>query len=250
MRPLSAAELLGAWEQALAEPPVQQALALLAAACPETPVEDLARESVGRRDARLLRLREWTFGPRLVSLASCPRCGERLETDFDVAEIRVDGAGEGPAEPLAISISGYELTFRLPNSLDLLDLASLAAVGDGLEEARRRLLARCLLGARSADGGEASLDHLPETALQAVADRMAEADPQGEVQLALRCPACSHAWPAVFDIASYFWTEVDAWARGLLREIHVLASAYGWWEGEILALSPWRRRAYLELIGG
>src|SRR3712207_8173915 len=55
-----------------------------------------SRESVGRRDARLLTLREWTFGPRLVSLASCPLCAERLETAFDAAEIRVASHEEGP----------------------------------------------------------------------------------------------------------------------------------------------------------
>ncbi len=247
MRPLSAPELLAAWERSLAEPPALRALVLLAAACPETSAEDLARESIGRRDARLLTLREWTFGPQLVSLASCPVCGERLETAFDVAEIRVPGGEEAPAEPLSLTVAGCELTFRLPDSLDL---AALADAGDGLEGARRRLLARCLLNARGEDGGEVPLDRLPEAAFQAVADRMAEADPQGDVQLSLRCPACSHAWPAPFDIASFFWTEVEAWGRLLLHEIHVLASAYCWPEELILALSPWRRRAYLELIGG
>lgn len=246
MRPLSAAELLAAWERALAEPPVQRALTLLAAACPETPVDDLARESVGRRDARLLTLREWAFGPRLLSVASCPACGERLETAFEVAAIRVAGSDELPIE-LALSFAGSELTFRLPNSLDV---ASLAAGGGDREEVRRRLLARCLIGARDSNGTELPFDALPAEALEAVVARMAESDPQGDVELALRCPSCSHAWPAPFDIASFLWTEVDAWARVLLHEIHVLASAYGWPEGQILALSPWRRRAYLELAAG
>ncbi|HKI02137.1 MAG TPA: phage baseplate protein, partial [Thermoanaerobaculia bacterium] len=61
MRPLSAPELLEAWERGLAGHPVQRALLLVAAACPGTPPEELARESVGRRDGRLLTLREWTF---------------------------------------------------------------------------------------------------------------------------------------------------------------------------------------------
>jgi len=246
MRPLSVPELLEAWERGLAEPPVRRALALLAAACPETPVEDLARESMGRRDARLLTLREWTFGSRLVALADCPACGELLETAFDAAEIRVPGALEGPAEPLSLTVAGCALTLRLPNSLDV----AAVAAGEDLEMARHWLLVRCLLDARGPDGEEVSLDRLPAAALQTIGDRMAAADPQGDVELALRCPACGHAWPAVFDIASYFWTEVDAWARVLLHEIHTLASAYGWREGDILALSPWRRRAYLELIGG
>jgi hypothetical protein len=242
MRPLTAQELLDAWERGLSETPVRRALALLAAACPEATPAELARESVGRRDGRLLTLREQTFGPRLVSLASCPACGERLETAFDVADVRVKETGDG-AEPLSLSVAGHELTFRLPNSLDL---ASLAACED-LDEARRRLLGRCLL---PAPGEEVAVERLPEEALQAVADRMAAADPQGDVELALSCPACGHAWPAAFDIATFFWTEVDAWARVLLHEIHILASAYGWREADILALTPWRRRAYLELIGG
>jgi hypothetical protein len=105
MRPLTAQELLDVWERGLALPPVQRALALLAAACPETPPEALARESVGRRDGRLLWLREWTFGPRLVSLAACPACGERLETAFDVADIRVEetGRSRSPSPPPAAS---------------------------------------------------------------------------------------------------------------------------------------------------
>jgi hypothetical protein len=121
MRVFSAQELLDAWERGLAEPPVRRALILVAAACPEATFEDLARESVGRRDARLLTLREWTFGPRLVSLASCPACGERLETAFDVADIRTPEGGA--EEPLALTTGGYELTFRLPNSLDVSAMA-------------------------------------------------------------------------------------------------------------------------------
>lgn len=242
MRPLTAQELLDAWERGLGEPPVQRALTLLAAACPETLPEQLARESVGRRDGRLLSLREWTFGPRLVSLAACPACGERLETAFDVADVRVSGTlaetGDG-AEPLAVSVAGRDLRFRLPNSLDL------AALVPG-KDARRTLLGRCLLPA----GEKIDVEELPEAALQAVAERMAAADPQGDVQLALQCPACGHAWAAAFDIVSFLWTEVDAWARVLLHEIHTLASAYGWREAEILALTPWRRRSYLELIRG
>src|SRR5947208_5540995 len=101
MRPLTAQELLDAWERGLSEPPVQRALALLAAACPETTPTELARESVGRRDGRLLTLREQTFGPRLVSLAACPACGERRETAFDVADVRARKTGDG-AGPLPL----------------------------------------------------------------------------------------------------------------------------------------------------
>lgn len=245
MRPLSAQELLDAWERGQTEPPVRRTLALLDAACPDSTLDELARESVGRRDGRLMTLREWTFGPRLVSLADCPACGARLETAFDLSEIRAEETGAGPAEPLSLAVSGCELTFRLPNSLDVASLPS----GEDLEAARRRLLGRCLLGARGPDGEEVPFDRLPEAALQAVVERMAAADPQGDVEIALACPACGKAWAMAFDIASFFWTEVDAWARVLLDEVHALAAAYCWPEADILALSPWRRRSYLERIG-
>ena len=42
--------------------------------------------------------------------------------------------------------------------------------------------------------------------------------------------------------------EVQARARRLLREVDVLARAYGWTEADVLALSEQRRTAYLEIV--
>jgi hypothetical protein len=78
---------------------------------------------------------------------------------------------------------------------------------------------------------------------------MSELDPQGDVQIALNCTQCSHRWDAPLDIASFVWSEIHAWVVRLLNEVHALALAYGWRESDILAMSPWRRQAYLELIG-
>ena len=78
---------------------------------------------------------------------------------------------------------------------------------------------------------------------------MAEADPQAEVELALNCPACGEGWQAPFDIESFFWDEIGAWARRVLGEVHVLASSYGWRESDILNMSAWRRQFYIDLIG-
>jgi hypothetical protein len=94
-----------------------------------------------------------------------------------------------------------------------------------------------------------AVDLLPADVLGAVEDQMAAADPQADVRLALSCPACGHQWQEVFDIVSFLWGEVQAWALRLLREVHTLASAYGWSEADILALSPQRRQMYLEMVG-
>lgn len=247
MRALSAFELLHVWERGLTQPPAQRALALLAAACPDTPLDALARLSIGQRDARLLMLREWVFGPQLVSLAVCPACGERLELTFNVADIRVSVEVE-PVEALSLSADGHEVRFRLPNSLDLVAIAGhKAPVGDkDVAGARRLLLERCLLTVQQ-DGEETPGDPLPSNVVDAVMERMAQADPQADVQLALSCPECGYDWQVAFGIVSFFWSEINVWAYRILGEVHVLASAYGWSEDDILAMSPWRRQFYLSL---
>lgn len=247
MRVLPAAVMLNVWERGRVQPPTQRALTLLAAANPDTSPDALAYLSIGQRDARLLTLREWTFGSQLVSLTTCPSCGERLELTFDVADIRahsplqVDGGEE--AEPLYLNMAGYEVCFRLPSSLDLTAVISSADTA----ATRHLLLERCLLAARH-HGEEVATDELPAEVIDAVVERMAQSDSQADVQLALSCPVCGHHWHPVFDIASFFWSEISAWAYRTLREVHALASAYGWREADILAMSPWRRQLYLELV--
>lgn len=243
MRPLSAVELLGVWEQGLAQPPTQRALALLAAACPEASPNALAELSIGQRDARLLTLREWTFGSNVVSLATCRACGERLELTFEVANIRVEPETE-PAETLGLVNDGYEVQFRLPNSLDL---AAISGNDANVAASRRLLLERCLVAAHQG-GKPASPDQLPADVVNAVVEQMAQVDPQADVQLKLTCPACDHQWQVAFDIVSFFCSEISAWAHRVLREVHILASAYGWREADILAMSPWRRQLYLEMV--
>ncbi len=241
MRALTAAALLDVWERAYGQTPAAQALALLGAACPETPPADLAVWPVGRRDGTLLALRAQTFGPALTAQATCPACGERLELPLAAADLAASGAAPDAA-PLHVTLDGYDVEFRVPAAGDL---AALAAAGP---DAARWLLARCVRVATH-DGAACAAEALPPAVVAAVAERMAAADPLADIRLALTCPACDHAWRAPFDIVSYLWAEVDAWAYRLLREVHTLAAAYGWSEEAILALSPWRRQCYLGMLG-
>lgn len=235
-------ELLRAWERGLAQRPVQRALTLLTAAWPDTPPDVLAGLPIGQRDARLLTLRESIFGPHLVSLATCPNCGESLELSFDAADIQL--APEiRPEEELRVSIDGYEVRFRLPNSRDLVAIA-----GEADSATTRHLLLECCLLAVVHDDKAQPVNQLPAHIEQAVVERMAHHDSQADIQLALTCPACQHQWQARFDVLSFFWAELDAWACRILYEVHILASAYGWREADILALSPRRRRIYLDMV--
>ncbi|HSB09201.1 MAG TPA: phage baseplate protein, partial [Blastocatellia bacterium] len=222
MRPLSASELLNAWEKSLSEPPSTRALALLSAACSDVAPQALARLSIGQRDARLLTLREWAFGAQLDSVANCPNCGEQLEWTLDAAELRTAPQAE-PVGELSLDVDEYHVRFRLPDSLDV------AAVADfkDLISARRALFERCILAA-SRNGQQITAAELPEFVREALVKQMSQADPQADTRLDLTCPACSHCWQPVFDIESFFWSEINAWARRLLQEVHTLANAYGW----------------------
>jgi hypothetical protein len=190
----------------------------------------------------LLQLRAAAFGSRLEATATCPHCGEKLEMVFDTSEIRAPTAKK-PASELALETAGHALTFRVPDSFDLIEIATIP----DLARAESALLQRCVISARTGEHAIAS-DQLPAPVIDALAARIADADPQADLRLSLSCPACDHRWEEPFDIVTFFWREIEAWALRLLRDVHALASAYGWSEAEIVALSPSRRRLYLEMI--
>ena len=243
MHSLSPTALLEVWEKGMTQPAIQKALLLLNAAFPEEAPATLAQRSIGQRNALLLTLREWLFGPQFVSVASCPACGERLELQFETSDIRVTPAHE-PAESLALEVAGYAVQFRLPTSTDLATVQSY----EDPAVVQQVLLEHCLLSARH-DGEETPIAALPAEVVTAMAEAMEQADPLANIELALSCPACGHPWQAVLDILAYAWSELDAWARRVLREVHYLASAYGWSEHDILNMRPWRRQIYKEMIG-
>jgi hypothetical protein len=89
---------------------------------------------------------------------------------------------------------------------------------------------------------------LPNEKVEALGRTILKADPWAEITLHLSCPACRHEWDLLFDIVEFFWREISAQARRLLREIDTLARAYGWTEREILSLPAQRRQSYLEML--
>ena len=233
MRGLSSAGVLHAWETGAGLHPLDRALSVLATGHPEVDRAALASLTVGQRDGMLIALRRGTFGDALSGFAECGACGERLEfalsaRDFPPAAEVSEGE---------VDLDGARVRFRLPTSLALA-----AAAREGSEEAaRRRILERCA-GLDAASAGEATG--------RAIAEEMATIDAAADVSLRLECPACGHAWEVVFDVESFFFSEISARARRLLAEVHTLASAYGWAEADILGMSHARRQAYLDMVGG
>jgi hypothetical protein len=159
-----------------------------------------------------------------------------------VADLRATAEPDAGQEARELVTDDLTLQFRLPNSRDL------AAILDCQDPAAARslLMQRCVLRAER-DGALVAGSELPAEVTTRLARRMAECDPQAEVLLDLRCPACDHAWQALFDIVTFFWAELAAQAKRLLREVHTLARAYGWHEADVLGMSARRRQFYLEM---
>lgn len=242
MQPLSVSVLLNIWDEGCSLKNAQLGLLLLGAACPATSTDELANMSIGERDRLLLQLREQIFGPNIVGNAECSQCGERLEIAFEVADV-ILGQDFDQDKSIDLSMCGYEAQFRLPTSQDLIAISNQR----NLNRAREILIERCILSINQ-EGQESTLKQLPALVLDAVIQKMADIDLQGDIRLALTCPSCCREWDVAFDIVSFFWKEIDAWAKHLLEEVHLLASVYGWSEAEILSLSSQRRQLYLNMV--
>ena len=258
MRLPTTAELLQVWEHARRQPPFQQALLLLGAALPDCSAEELLRLSLGRRDLFLLELRALLFGLPCQSLTQCPRCAAPVELSFSLEPWRAaDKLLTAECNEFALEAEGYCVQGRWPNSADLASLwqtMGWQTTGAALDEAaaRNHLLERCVTAITRNDGQPAEsplATAVPVLVSDAIANQLAEAAPQSDIQLAVDCPACRHQWIEFFDIGAWLMAEINDWAQRLLREVHALALAYHWRESDILLMSATRRRAYLELLG-
>jgi hypothetical protein len=230
---LSERDVLAAWEAGLGAAPVARAVAVAARAAPaDERVEDW---TIGRRDGLLLDVHAAVFGSAIELVTDCPACGEALELTLQVGDVRVPCGEAGAEHELTDEASGMHVRFRLPSSADLLAVAAVADVA----------AARIALAERCAAPAEA----LPESAVAALATRIAELDPQADIDLALSCGQCGHRWTAPFDVADHVWRRLDARARTLVADVAALAASFGWSEDAILDLSPERRRLYLDLAG-
>jgi hypothetical protein len=242
MSTLAARELLHLWDTGNGRDHTSRALLMLGAAGAETGEPDISGLTIGARDERLFDLRRRIFGSRIEALETCPRCQARLEIALDLADVRVSNQHQS-GEIVTVDVDGLQVDVRVPTSEDLLAIRS----ARDLAQARNQLLARCVVRI-SGRVPVSDPANLPAPIQDAIARRLAEQDPQAEVLLALECADCGLTWQVHFDIVEYLWTEIDRACRRLLRDVHLLASAYGWTEETILGLPPRRRAIYLGMV--
>lgn len=238
MQALTGATLLSLWERGASRHALDRSALLATVARPEWPAAEIADRPLGAVNASLLRLRSATFGPHIAGHADCTQCGQRLAFTVDTRQMLPPAHGDdGDDDPAPRETEVAGLRVRAPS---LRDLAAVATQTNALQAARA-LLARCTLA-----GDVAQID---DAALRQVEDALDTLDPQADLVLALHCVACGHAGEAQLDAGALLWEEIEVRARVLLGEVHRLASAYGWSEAQILALSPARRASYLAMVG-
>jgi hypothetical protein len=237
--------LIDLWERCAGQHPVDRALAVIGAFS-GAGQDECARASVGARDAILLRIYERLFGGSLDAFAECPACGERLEYSLSIRDLLAADSDVDLACEITLETGDVWLRMRLPNSLDL----AAAAQCPDADAGRDVLMQRCLLEARSGavQIPVSQLSSLSSSVIEMAEDRLAQADPMAELSIDLKCLGCGHGWQVLLDIESFLWAKLAALAKRLLREVHVLARAYGWSESDILSMTPVRREAYLQMV--
>lgn len=203
--------------------------------------------SLGARNAALLGLRARYFGDAQSLCATCPNCEAIAEFTIDCSELSRNLLPAPDAlEPQRLEVDGYAVTFRVPGNADLRSAARMTQSDDAFV---RALLASCIVGSECPSGAACTIDALPASVVDALSARLERLEPGATVHFELTCPACQEPWMARMDAGAVLWSELQSRAERLLLDVDALAQAYGWNEAEILALSPTRRAAYLQLVG-
>jgi hypothetical protein len=196
---------------------------------------------VAERDRLMGAVYSEVFGPRVLASRVCAACGEPYDFDFLIADVEaeldrqprptevdhLDAAGR------AVLTTGHRL--RPPT------LADEVAVSDlPLEAAEAALLSRCV---EAPEGGDdAALD-------RDVAEQVLEwLSPITDVDLVGTCPECGATDATRFSIEHYVLRALAADRRQLLREVHLIATAYGWAHDAILGLARDDRRQLAALV--
>ena len=227
-------EILALWERACIAGPLARDDALLG---------DAAPTSLSARNAALLALRVRLLGATQNLRAGCPVCGTALEFAIDcetLAHSLLPAADAGTFHEF--ESDGYRVTYRAP---DISDWRT-AAASNGFVPA---LMERCIARCERDNGTQCEPASLPNAITDALSSALEALEPGAIVDFDLHCPECAAEWIAPMDCGAVLYAEISARTESLLVEVDALARAYGWSEAEVLALSPIRRAAYLQLVG-
>ncbi len=206
--------VLDLYEAGMTAAPVERAALLHAAA------GGAADAPLGEVDRRLWSWLAARFSGPFDAVATCSKCEAGME--FSLPD-GFDIPGE-TTDSVQVSYGKQSFSIRMPR---------LADIRAGALDPR--------VLCPEAPWDKASFRTKAEAALEA-------ADPGLRITLSLECGACGSGQQPVFDVGAFVWGHVESSAQRLVRDVAVLARAFGWSEGEIAAMSPSRRALYLREI--
>ncbi|MEQ7128695.1 hypothetical protein ABN034_29725 [Actinopolymorpha sp. B11F2] len=233
--------LLVAWEDAAGAPPVARGTVLVHRAGLVDDVDTALDLPIGAVASLAARLYAEEFGAVVSGILTCHSCEQRLDVELPMDSVVAASQDESVGAESAVALSGgRRLLVRAPTTRDLV------AAG-GSHDPARELLNRCV---RAEDNAPVDADGLDDAALTLVDAAAEELAGSAAVVVRTACPSCGTEVAAPLDVAALLWDRVAYAAPAILAEVAELAAAFGWAEAEVLALTPVRRRTYLELARG
>lgn len=193
-------------------------------------------QTVGTRIAALLHMLAITDVINHLDLLACckePSCGERFEFELSLS-LLIDLAPETNVVQLKLDDTRL-VSLRHPNGQDLRDWRKQNPVS-------REAAVTIMLNSLVVDG---QVTHEDEPI---IAEALSTIDPLVDFSVSCVCPACGFLNEVSVNLEDIVLTRFKRRQFALLREIHELASCYGWTEAEVLAIPPKRRARYLAMV--
>ena len=239
-------EVTGVEEQSITSTMTSDAIQLLEDLLVQTHPGSLKSEAISGlsawdRDRMLATVYMRIYGERIESTVSCVQCHENFDLDFSLPYLleSLNPENNATAEVNARQdgIYGFSdgLEFRLPTGED-----EIAVMGLSQEEGEQELLTRCI---QNSPEGVNNQNRVQE--IQAVMEAIA---PLIDLELDAQCPECGQEQQVHFDLQHYLLSALSGERTQLMREIHVLASTYGWSLADILNLPRSQRRSLASLV--
>ena len=190
------------------------------------------------RDRMLAAIYQRAFGKKIDSTATCTACSSPYDLGFALDDLfaALDRSTESnTTQQLGDGTfrTSSGLHFRLPTAREEIEVSQLP-----LEKAEQVLASRCVLESPEGDSPSALEDAIEEVA------------PVLDLDIDTACPECGVRQGVRFDMQFYLLSAIERERTHVLREIHRIASAYGWSFKEILGLERNDRQALVQLIEG
>lgn len=204
---------------------------------------DAAELTAPDRDTLLAAIYARAYGDRVDTTAHCTACASPYDISFALADLRdiltrIPAAEKIQALPDGTFRSESGIRFRLATARDEIEVSLLPEA-----EAARALAARCVLEPQP--GADISNDDQTLAELESALEDVA---PVLDVDINTTCPECHRPQTIRFDVQFYLLQALEQDRARLARDIHYIASAYGWSLEEVLALERTERRRLVQFI--